>query len=201
MTKSRDEKNTVQAKHHQLIGKEAMERALAEGRDIGFNDVAYAIASKMSDPGAAAILTHALKYQTRMGRKDDERQEVEKAIWYLMDLHNRFSDKMGEPRQYAPWRVTGKITENAYSQLDYKEYTVEKDMYFTLNKEVLNPGDEICFCYVDYTSPVVADEWYKLELDNGGELGIVLPSGIFLYKFSKGLYGDLKVKTKREDIK
>ncbi|QGH74775.1 hypothetical protein DSS3PM1_00099 [Bacteriophage DSS3_PM1] len=111
-TVDRNKLNTVQAKHHQLVPGEELERALAEGRDIGFNDLAAHIGAKCH-PYLGPTLSHALKYQTRFGRKDDERQEVEKAIWYLMDLHNRIADLNGEKRDFAPWRHMGKL-----SQLD-----------------------------------------------------------------------------------
>lgn len=105
-------KNTVQAKHHQLVPLEELARALAEGREIGYNDLAAHI-GKNADPYLAPSLVNALKYQTRFGRKDDERQEVEKAIWYLMDLHNRIADLKGERRDFAPWRHMGKLSQLA----------------------------------------------------------------------------------------
>lgn len=102
--------NSVQAKHHQLIPMEEIKRALASGRDIGYNDVAAWIGSRVN-PYASPSLVHALKYQTRLGRKDDERTEVEKAIWYLMDLHNRLADINNEERDFAPWSHMGKISQ------------------------------------------------------------------------------------------
>lgn len=103
-------KNTVQAKHHQLIPVEELERALSEGRAIGYNDVACHVAKNV-DPYVAPSLANAMKYQTRMGRKDDNRQEIEKAIWYLMDAHNRYSDLEEVDRDFAPWRHMGKLSQ------------------------------------------------------------------------------------------
>lgn len=120
-----EQKNTVQAKHHQLVPMEELARALTEGREIGYNDLAAHIAKNV-DPYLAPSLVHALKYQTRLGRKDDERQEVEKAIWYLMDLHNRIADLKGETRDFAPWRHMGKLSQlNAAVEKATVEATTE----------------------------------------------------------------------------
>lgn len=38
------------------------------------------------------LLGNALKYQCRLGKKDDERQEIDKAEWYLNELKNCYKD-------------------------------------------------------------------------------------------------------------
>jgi hypothetical protein len=134
------EKNNdaIQAKHHHLIPFEEVERAYLGGMHIGYADVASHIASHV-DPYLAPSLTHALKYQTRLGRKDDERQEVEKAIWYLMDLHNRIADLRKEPRDFAPWHHLGKL-----SQLPpFHLYTIVPEPKDSPTKELPNFVPEV----------------------------------------------------------
>lgn len=125
--------NSVQAKHHQLVPVEELKRALKSGRDIGYNDLAAWVGSKVN-PYAVGSLVHALKYQTRLGRKDDERTEVEKAIWYLMDLHNRLSDLNGEERDFAPWAHMGKISQ-------CEELGIDSNAFFYPGWETETPED------------------------------------------------------------
>lgn len=103
-------KNKVQAPHHQIVAVEEAERAIKAGRAIGTNDI-ISHALRHLDPRVAAPMAHALSYQLRIGAKDDEQMEIEKAIWWLMDAHNRLSDIRGKDREYAPWEYTGKIKE------------------------------------------------------------------------------------------
>jgi len=141
-----EEKNQVQAKHHQLIPTEEIDRAAESGRPIGYNDLAAHIAAKCKNPYLVPSLVNALKYQTRFGRKDDERKEVEKAIWYLMDLHNRISDVEGEEREYAPWQYQGKLSEQGVNVQGGKwvsippEYAIKNGC---LNQDFLKEGDKI----------------------------------------------------------
>lgn len=119
-------KNKVQAPHHQIVAIEEAERAIEAGRAIGTNDI-ISHALRHLDPRVAAPMAHALSYQLRIGAKDDEQMEIEKAIWWLMDAHNRLSDIREQERQYAPWDYTGKIKEvkGTTVELEHEE-TYEK---------------------------------------------------------------------------
>lgn len=136
MTTEREKgQNSVQAKHHQLIPAEEMIRALQTGRDIGYNDLAAYIGSKIN-PYVSPSVVNALKYQTRLGRKDDERIELEKAIWYLMDAHNRISDTQKQPREFAPWAHMGKIKQ-------CKDLGVDMNLFYPgIPNETFQGGDE-----------------------------------------------------------
>lgn len=149
-------KNKVQAPHHQIVAIEEAERAIEAGRAIGTNDI-ISHALRHLDPRVAAPMAHALSYQLRIGAKDDEQMEIEKAIWWLMDAHNRLSDIRGKDREYAPWEYTGKIkdVENKVEETKIREYdnweyipnalVKEGSIYGVLNKEVFKAGDTIKF--------------------------------------------------------
>ena len=180
--------DAIQAKHHQLIPVEELERAIADDRTIGFNDLSAHIA-KNAHPYLAPSLTNSLKYITRFGRKDDERQEVEKSIWYLMDLHNRISDLKGEKRDFAPWKHLGKLSQllayvvkpfnKVEEETEVRETVLENWVIFEpeeaftsndsfskrLNPLVIKDGDTIKFFGLEETSALGNNKPYKVEIE------------------------------------
>lgn len=157
-------KNKVQAPHHQLISLDAMETSIAEGRAIGTNDVIAHVLKKV-DPYVVSPMAHAMSYLLRMGAKDDEKMEIEKAIWWLMDAHNRLSDLREEDREYSPWSNSGKRS-------DLRKAFEEAWIAYQVDAKTDNSNNfmEAWAAYEEDaqfdTTNAILESWSEFEADN-----------------------------------